>query len=1425
VNPRPIPTFPADPVANNSNPCLNQPGMVYNTQPGMNNYIWSIAGGIITAGGNTSDHTATVTWTGTGQQWISVKYTDPITNCEAVDPAFLNVNVQPPPLPTITGPATACLNSTGNVYLTQTGMTEYVWNVSGGTITQGAGTNIIHVTWTSSGLKQVCVMVTDENGCESAAPGGCFDVMVSQQPTPQLIGDISVCQKDIKTYSTQSGMTGYAWNVSTGGAILSGTGTNTITVQWFTVGNQTVAVSYNSTSNCPSATTTANITVKPLPFANFEADTVCLETVTPFSASTTTSNATYHWDFGDGGFANSTTPATAHLYANPGVFQVKLTVTGTNLCQKDTTKPILVLGKPVAQFITSANNCAEDSVSFTDLSYTPHGFIVKWIWNFGDGETKTINFGQNQNIKHKYSTGGDYPVTLFIKTSDSCSVEVTQTVHVEFSPVANFWFDTFACEKTAFQFHNNSQQNGGPPISVYSWNFGDPPSGSLNFSSQPDPTHSYTSSGTKSVLLLITNASGCQDSIRKTVTVNAAPTANFQAEIACEDSITRFEDLSTAPVPGSIDTWLWDFGDPLSGIWNTSTIQDPEHLYANPGTYAVTLLVTNSTTHCTKDTTINIVINQKPVAMFEYTTACAEANTNFTDLSVYPGSPFQQRHWNFGDPNCLPANNTSNEPNPDHLYSLPGTYQVTLKIKNLNGCTDTVTLPVTVKPRPTALFSYESVFCDSAKVYFFDQSVSAGAGIEKRVWSYASSIFSTLPNPTYTFPQPNMTYNGIRLIVTDKNSCSDTIIQSVVVKPPFRLGMVFDTVCFGQPTSFNATNPARAAGDTLSHFIWNFSDEPSGSYNTSDKWGPTHEFTEPGLYYVSLSATNSNQCTQTVVKPVRVYPAPEPDFTWQTSLTTNVTFNYDLSAIGQNVSEIWWDFGDGTPEVQDLLKTGAYSHTFPAGAPPSPPPPFNVCMKVKTKWPKDIPCEETKCSMVDIQPVTVGFTISAATLCDSVPVIFTDNSEPPELIVKWRWDFDDPDGENPILEYTNVPPPPETVTYVYTTKYNQPGLRRPKLTITTVTGLTKEYTYPAILLNPTSIVRLDDIGACRNDTVRFVLSDTTELFINNYHWEFDDNSDGDNIWPAVHKYKYQGIYNPTLTTTNSYGCTYTDTARITLGLSPVAAMLTNDPICERSETTIYDDSKPLGAKIVSWRWNLNDEMTAGTPDVSYTFHSKGQKTISLVVTDANHCSDTVAKTINVRATPVGKFTVTDNYNDKPGQIKMNNLSEESDTIHFLWDFGNGYKSEEREPVTSYSNDGLYTIRLRTYYGLEGEGCEDNTNYQYHLTYRTLYVPNAFKPNSLDNNYVDRLFKPVGANLTQYHIQLFDSFGRLMWESTELFNGAPAYGWDGTYNGELMPQGNYVWRITATFAGDIPWEGTTGGNSSVKKTSGTFVLLK
>ena len=211
-------------------------------------------------------------------------------------------------------------------------------------------------------------------------------------------------------------------------------------------------------------------------------------------------------------------------------------------------------------------------------------------------------------------------------------------------------------------------------------------------------------------------------------------------------------------------------------------------------------------------------------------------------------------------------------------------------------------------------------------------------------------------------------------------------------------------------------------------------------------------------------------------------------------------------------------------------------------------------------------------------------------------------------------------------------------------------------------------------------------------------------------------------------------------------------------------------------------------------------------------------------------------TETVYKTPDGQFTVTTDYNGQQGLLKMNNLTVPWANYDFTWyNYNYMWSSIDPEPIITYNKDVDDTIRLVTKLKASGEpGCPDTTSYIYNLRFRTLFVPNGFDPTSTkeilkkpDGGYFppDYLFNAVGANLKQYHIQIFDSFGRLMWESTDLLNGMPSGGWDGNYQGQPMPQGNYVWRIAALFNDDLQWEGATSGTSATKKTLGSFVLLR
>jgi hypothetical protein len=156
------------------------------------------------------------------------------------------------PNPTITGPVSVCLESTGNTYTTQSGKTNYIWTITpdgsptaGGTLSD----NFITIIWSTAGTKHVKVNYT-QNGCTAVLPA---DYSVTVNTVPIINGPSSTCINSQVTYTTQSGMAGYEWTIpTTGGTTFLGQGTSSVTVTWgATTADYSIFVKYTPIlSNC-----------------------------------------------------------------------------------------------------------------------------------------------------------------------------------------------------------------------------------------------------------------------------------------------------------------------------------------------------------------------------------------------------------------------------------------------------------------------------------------------------------------------------------------------------------------------------------------------------------------------------------------------------------------------------------------------------------------------------------------------------------------------------------------------------------------------------------------------------------------------------------------------------------------------------------------------------------------------------------------------------------------------------------------------------------------------------------------------------------------------------------------------------------------------------------------------------------------------
>ena len=371
----------------------------------------------------------------------------------------------------------------------------------------------------------------------------------------------------------------------------------------------------------------------------------------------------------------------------------------------------------------------------------------------------------------------------------------------------------------------------------------------------------------------------------------------------------------------------------------------------------------------------------------------------------------------------------------------------------------------------------------------------------------------------------------------------------------------------------------------------------------------------------------------------------------------------------------------------------------------------------------------------------------------------------------------------------------------------------------------------SITIHPTPETHFITDPVCLNQVSLF--NETSVTYgenITKWNWRFGSKAtDTSSLQNPKHKYDTAGKYNVRLVEMNRFGCSDSVTIQTRVFKLPVAGY-SSTGACSGHTAIFTDKSTPADTTLGFWRWFFDD--TGSSQDSSnlqnprHSYPDTINYPVRMIVQDHFGCSDTVDSTITVRQSPVAAFTLTENINDTPGKIRLNN--ESSYKKYYHWDFGNGKGTDvEENPIVQYSKDGLFTINLIV---VDSNGCADTTSLDYEFLFDNLYVPNAFSPTSLISTAKGleiRKFQPKGMNLKEYHVMIFDKWGHMVWESqllTDDGKGMPLEGWDGTFNGEPLPQDVYMWKISATFISGKVWEGSNTGKGSTT-TMGTVTLIR
>jgi PKD repeat protein len=573
--------------------------------------------------------------------------------------------------------------------------------------------------------------------------------------------------------------------------------------------------------------------------------------------------------------STSTTPQPEPVqYTTAGTKKIALKVYDLSGAVQHTAKAVTITSALAPDIAAGyQNNCAQHDVVFSSVNVS--GNLTGYAWDFGDTNVSTL-----PNPVHTYGTPGNYDVRLEVTADNGCTnFSKLQVLMVE-KPAADFLLppNPVICTNQEYFFQNTSAFD--PAIEpIWTW--------LINGSPVSDTQDLYTmfSSPVSQEITLRASIPGCAHETVKTIgTVEEGPLVDFTHAGQCADTSVQF----TNQTVGQVSSYNWQFGDS-----QTATDENPEHSYALPGNYSVTLTATNAA-GCVNSKNRSVVMYSRPQTDFTVALppfSCSGSPTQFTDATPNPSdSNIASWLWDFDD-----GGSTSMLKNPQHTYINAGTYQVSLTATTNFGCSRTIQKPVLISPSPAVDFSF-SPSCRSVPVSFTD--LTPGTNLSW-LWQIESSFYST-QNPVHTFTTSGS--KTIILTVTGANGCIGSRNRTVVVPQVLVPDFITDRTCANQPTLF--TDNTNDFADPVTAWQWTFGTLGSGTGNPQ-----TFTFPSTGSVNVNLNVTTQTGCSYSRLKSVTINAPPVAGFTASPTVgEPPLTVAFTNTSTG--ATSYLWKFGD-----------------------------------------------------------------------------------------------------------------------------------------------------------------------------------------------------------------------------------------------------------------------------------------------------------------------------------------------------------------------------------------------------------------------------------------------------------------------------------------------------------------------------------
>ena len=749
--------------------------------------------------------------------------------------------------------------------------------------------------------------------------------------------------------------------------------------------------------------------------------------------------------------------------------------------------------------------------------------------------------------------------------------------------------------------------------------------------------------------------------------------ADFIANNQCLGDSTSF----ILTNKNQLDSVSWNFGDVSSGPKNHSKLFNPSHKFSDTGTFHVVLVFYHEGK---SDTTFkNLKIYFNPYVSFNIndTSQCMNGNYfKLNNLSNIQSGTLTYR-WDFGD-----STFTYDTLQAYHSYKSCKTFTVKLVALSNEGCSDSFSKQVVVKPSPVSLFTVnDTTQCLKAnKLIFTNQSsiVKNSALIYK--WYFGNGDSSTIKNPVYSYKSAN-TF-PIRLITTSNLGCKDTFSRTAIIYP--QANPTFSINDSAQCLSGNSYlfNNLTTTLPTISSWLWKF-----GDGITDNSKSTSHIYKNAGTFNVNLISTTTDGCVDTTVKNVQVYKMPD----------TSVIINSNIQCLKKNLftfsaksgaTNYSWDFGDGKTDTGKTV-----NHSYSSAG--------NYIVKLFQT--SNFGCSDTVIKNIVVNPSPdATFSASDTFLCFKNNS-FTFNCINPAITYLWNLG----DGN------TNIN---KSVVHSYLSTGNF------KVMLVVANGFgCRDTTAKNIVVNPNPDGKftVDDSIQCFKGN-SFIFANSNQISIISRQWKFGD-AKTDTGLIVTHTYPGSGNYTAKLIVTNTFNCIDSSQKNIIVRPSPASIMNINDTAqCLNQNSFILNCPSPA----TSYQWNFGDGNINSGKSVIHKYLKPDTFNLKLVVANVAGCKDSALKNVIVFPSPNASFTVNNTSQCLDGNSFSFVISNLLSVISNLWGFGDLNSSALQNPVYSYSNAGAYSVKLIV---MTKDNCSDTA-------FKSVIVkPNPQLPNISSNS--------------------------------------------------------------------------------------------